>query len=186
MAFDKIKEAFELVAQDGTKKHEHCAGNHAQKHGPYAANHCVRWRTRRSHNVVPVPATATSFPLEDYGLVGLWEKTHKLVVCNLWRKVRLEATRTGFLVVQTGESFEQAKVFKAHAVPRGLCAILINPLKLLANQQEDGDGLLQNIVTNVGKGRRKGLSPDGLRELIEVDNERALDVGALRPGHGNI
>ena len=45
------------------------------------------------------------------------------------------------LVLQTGESFEQAKVFKAHAVPQGLCGHLINALKLLANQQEDGDGL---------------------------------------------
>ena len=53
-------------------------------------------------------------------------------------------------VVQTGESIEQAKVFKAHAVPQGLCANLINTLKLLANQQEDGDGLLQNIVKNLG------------------------------------
>ena len=49
------------------------------------------------------------------------------------------------LVVQTGDSIDQAKVFKGHAVPQGLCANLINALKLLANQQEDGDGLLQNM-----------------------------------------
>ena len=59
------------------------------------------------------------------------------------------------LVVQTGESFEQAKVFSAHAVPQGLCANLINALKLLANQQEDGDGLPQSIVT---KGEQKKVS----------------------------
>ena len=41
--------------------------------------------------------------------------------------------------MQTGDRIEQAKVFKAHAVPQGLCANLINALKLLANQQEDGD-----------------------------------------------
>ena len=46
------------------------------------------------------------------------------------------------LVVQTGESIDQAKVFKAHAVPQGLCANLMNALKLLAHQKEDGDGLL--------------------------------------------
>ena len=40
----------------------------------------------------------------------------------------------GFLVVPTGDSIDQAKVFKAHAVPEGLCAALINALKLLANQ----------------------------------------------------
>ena len=54
-------------------------------------------------------------------------------------------------------------MFKAHAVLQGLCANSINALKLLANQQEDGDGLSQNIVKNLGKGSRKGLT-DGLRE----------------------
>ena len=62
------------------------------------------------------------------------------------------------LVVQTGESVNQAKVFKAHAVPQGLCANLINASKLRANQQEDGDGLIQNIVTNLGERSRKGLT----------------------------
>ena len=44
-----------------------------------------------------------------------------------------------FLVVQTSVSASQAKVFKAHAAPQGLCENLINALKLLANQQKDGD-----------------------------------------------
>ena len=87
------------------------------------------------------------------------------------------------LVVQTGDSIGQAKVFKAHAVPQGLCANLVNSLKLLAHQQEDGDGLSQNIVKDQGQESRKGLT-DGLREFIMVDNERALDVGALRRGTG--
>ena len=85
--------------------------------------------------------------------------------------------------MQTGERVEQAKVFKAHAVPQGLCENLINALKLLANQQEDGYGLLQNIVKNLGKRSRKGLS-DGLRDFIRVENNRASDVGELRRGTG--
>ena len=56
-------------------------------------------------------------------------------------------------------------------------------LKLLANHQEDGDGLSQNIVTNLGKGSRKGLT-DGLRNFIKVDSRRALDVGELHRGTG--
>ena len=59
------------------------------------------------------------------------------------RENTIGSNQTGFLVVQTGDGIDQAKVFKAHAVPQGLCANLINALKLLANQQEDGDGLLQ-------------------------------------------
>ena len=83
----------------------------------------------------------------------------------------------------TGDSIEQAKVFKAHAAPRGLCAYLINALKMLANQQEYGDGLLQNIVKNLGKESRKGLT-NRSREFIKVDNERALGVGSLSWGTG--
>ena len=51
--------------------------------------------------------------------------------------------------------------------------------KLLANYQEDGNGLLQNILKDLGKGSRRGLT-DGLRHFIRVDNEHALDVWALR------
>ena len=87
--------------------------------------------------------------------------------------------------MQTGETFQQTKVFKEHGVPQGLCTNLINALKLLANQQEDGDGLLQNSVTNLGKGSRKGLT-DGLRDFIRLDNDRALDVGELRRGTGTL
>ena len=87
------------------------------------------------------------------------------------------------LVVQTGESVNQAKVFKAQAVPQGLCGNLINALKLPANQQEDGDGFIQNIVTTLGEGSRKGLT-NGLRNFIPVDNHRALQVGHLNEGMG--
>ena len=123
-----------------------------------------------------------SFPLEDYVCRVNAGKTTKwwCAICGekyYWRQPNR------LLVVQTGDSFEQAKVFKANAVPQGLCENLVNALKLLANQQEDGDGLLQNIVTNLGKGSRKGLT-DGLRDFIRVDNHRALDVGELHRGTG--
>ena len=108
------------------------------------------------------------------GLRG--EKPHNLVVCAMrrWREIRLEATENTLLVAQTGDIIEQAKVFNAHAVLHGFCANLINALKLLANQQEDGDGLLPNVVKDLGKESRKGLT-NGLREFSKVDNERALE-----------
>ena len=74
----------------------------------------------------------------------------------------MEATKQA-LVVQTGESVNQAKVFREHAVPQDLCANLINAMKLLANRQEDGDGLIQNIVTNLCEESREGFT-NGLRE----------------------
>ena len=64
-----------------------------------------------------------------------------------------------------------------------LCGNLINALKLLVNQQEDGDGLIQNIVTNFCEGSRRRLTK-GLRVFILVDNHGALEVGHLSEGLG--
>ena len=92
-----------------------------------------------------------SFPLEDYVWWVSGGKTAKwwCAICGEeydWRQPNR------LLVVQTGDSVSQAKVFKAHAVPQGFCGNLINALKLLANQQDDGDGLIQNVVINLGEG----------------------------------
>ena len=86
-------------------------------------------------------------------------------------------------MVQPGTNEEEATVFSGRA-PQGLCENLINVLKLLANQQEDGDGPIQSIVTGLCKRSRKGLT-EGLRNFIQVDNHRALVVGYLREGLGS-
>ena len=112
---------------------------------------------------------------------SLGEKTTKWCAINGEKYDWRQPNR--LLVVQTGDGFEQATACKAHAVPQGLCANLINALKLLANQQEDGDGLVQNIVTSLGKWSKKGLT-DGLREFIKIDNEGALEVGYLNRSTG--
>ena len=91
--------------------------------------------------------------------------------------------QTCFRWCKLAKSVNQAKVFRAHAVPQGHGGNLINALKLLANKQEDGDGLIQNIVTNLREESRKGLT-EGLREFIQIDNHRALEVGHLREGMG--
>ena len=50
------------------------------------------------------------------------------------------------MLVQTGASASQAKVFHAHAVPQNLCENLINAPKLLANQQKDGGSPIQSLL----------------------------------------
>ena len=84
-------------------------------------------------------------------------------------------------MVQLGTDEDEAKVFKAHAAPLGLCDNLINALKLLANQQRDGDGPIQKIVTGL---REKGREPitNGLRSFIASDNYCAVEVGHPRRG----
>ena len=56
-----------------------------------------------------------------------------------------------------------------------------NALKLLANQQKDGDSPIQNIVTGLHERSRRGIM-DGLRSFIRADNHRAVEVGHLRAG----
>ena len=172
-AFDRSKEAFEKVAQDEAEKVSIVqeimlrstdyllriiapVGGQGGVTKSYLCPHCK------------------SFPLEDGSQLGKTTQWWSAICGEKydWRQPNR------LVVVQTRESVEQAKVFKAHAVPQGLCENLINAKKLL-----DVDGLLQNIVKDLGKESRKGLT-DGLREFIEVDNGRALDVGSLRWGTG--
>ena len=84
-------------------------------------------------------------------------QTHKLARAICGEKSDWKAPNR-VLVVQTNESVKPAQVFKAHAVPQGPCGKLINALKLLANQQENGDGLIQSIVANLCDVSRKGIT----------------------------
>ena len=126
-----------------------------------------------------------SFPLENY----VWWVSGRKERDNWWCAICNEKNDwrqpNRLLVVQTGESISQAKVFEAHAVPQFLCGNLIDALKLLANQQECGDGLSRKIMTNRGDGSRKGLT-NGLRDFIKIDNRRALEVGCLNEGMGKL
>ena len=56
---------------------------------------------------------------------------------------------------------------------------MINWLKLLTNQQRDGDSSVESIDTGLREKRRKSIT-DGLRKFIEVDNHGAVNVGGLR------
>ena len=91
-----------------------------------------------------------SFPLEDY---IWWVSGESIQIGAQFVGKKYEWKQPNrLLVVHTGESINKAKVLKAHAVPQGSCGNLLFALKLLANQQEDGDGLFLNNVTNLGVG----------------------------------
>ena len=79
-AFDRVKEAFDWVAKDEVEKMS-IVQEIMFKSTVFAANHCARWRTRRSHNVVPVPKLQ-QFPFGRLRLVVLCPMAR-----NLWRKV---------------------------------------------------------------------------------------------------
>ena len=85
------------------------------------------------------------------------------------------------LVVQIRANADRANVFKAPAAPWGLCDNLVNALKLLANQQKDGDSPIQSIITGLHERSRRGIM-DGLRRFTETDNHSAVNERDLRRG----
>ena len=105
-------------------------------------------------------------------------KAYKLVVSDLCRKIRLALGGANRRKCQPGRGLQSA------CNTQGLCGNLIIALKLLANQQEDGDGLTRNIVTNLCEVSRKGLT-DGLRKFMQDGNHRAPEVGHLSVGLGS-
>ena len=103
-----------------------------------------------------------SFQMEDYMWWVSAGKKHSSWWCAVCGEKYDRRAPNRLLVVQTGESASQAKVFKAHAVPQGLFENLICALKFLANQQEDGGGRILSIATVLCERSRKGIM-EGLR-----------------------
>ena len=124
------------------------------------------------------------FPLYKTTSGCFWSKKRNNLWCGIGKEKYDWKQSNSLFVVQTSEGIYQVEVVKAHAVPQDLCANLINVLNLLANQQEDGDGLIQNIVTNFCEVSKRSLT-NWLREFIQVDNHRAREVGHLKEGLGS-
>ena len=61
-----------------------------------------------------------------------------------------------------------------------MCENLINALKLLANQQKDGDSPIQSIVIGLCERCRKGIMEPEKQK--RVDKHCALGVGHLQEG----
>ena len=97
------------------------------------------------------------FPLKDY----IWSSAHAKKQCNYlcaacggqynWK------VPNRVLVMQDSTDRREAEVFRAHCAPLGVCDTLINALKLLANQQKDGDSPVKSVVTRLMKEAEKEL-----------------------------
>ena len=106
--------------------------------------------------MISVPQLHNSFHLEDnVWWVSAGKKQLQLVVARSVEKEMIGERPTGRPVVQTGVSASQAKVFKVHAAPQGVCENLINALELLANHQKDGDCPVQSSARGLRERSRK-------------------------------
>ena len=80
--------------------------------------------------------------------------------------------------IQLSANANGAKVLKAHAAPLWLCDnLVVNALKLLANQQIDGGSPIQRIVTGLHERIRRGIM-DGLRNFTP---KHQVDPGEEQP-----
>ena len=91
-AFDRIKEAFELVAKDETEKMSIVI---MLRSTDYLRRIIGKLEDKEKSQCHTCARTAT-VSLGRLRMVGLGEKNHTVEVCNLWRKVRLEASEQAF------------------------------------------------------------------------------------------
>ena len=82
------------------------------------------------------------------------------------------------LVTQDSTDPREATVVRAHAALEGTCENVSNAMKLLTNQQKDGDSPVGTTVTGL-RARRRSRIMDGLRKFISEDNHEAVTVGDL-------
>ena len=120
-----------------------------------------------------------SFPPKDF----IWWVSTTKKHCSWWCSGERYEWRAPnrVLVVQLGTSEDGAKVFRGHVVAQGFCVNLINALKLLANQQKDGDSPIQNIIMGL-KEKCRERNTNGLRSFMTSDNYSAVEVGHQRRG----
>ena len=74
----------------------------------------------------------------------------RLVVRDLWRKIQLDTNKQALCGANRRKVMIRPRSSERM---QSLCENLISALNLMAKQQEDGDGLIQNIVTNLCEGR---------------------------------
>ena len=77
-----------------------------------------------------------SFPLEDCMWWVSVGKKHCSWWCAIWEERFERRAPNRLVVVQTGDSASQAKAFKTHAVPQGVCENLIQCTQVVGKPAE--------------------------------------------------
>ena len=109
------------------------------------------------------------------GFIEALEKQCNWVVCGVRRPVQLEGPN-GVLVIQDRADPSDAKVFRAHALPQGVCENVVCAMKLLANLRTGGDNLVDTMFEGLQQQSRLNIT-DELRRCIEVDTHEAVQIG---------
>ena len=116
------------------------------------------------------------FPLEDY----TWWVSAGQKPCSWWcaacgGQYDWRAPNR-ILVIQDSTDHREAKVSRAHSAHQKTRENSTNALKLLTNQQKDGDSPVGTVVAGLLERSRSSIV-DGLRRFISEDNHEAVKVG---------
>ena len=167
----------------GRRAKEHCAADSAEGDEFPEADHRVVGRAGRGHTVVRVPSL-TSVSAGRQNLVGSIghgdsSKKNKKKQSNWWCAAfggQYDWRNPNrVLVMQHSTDRSEAKVFRVHAPPTGVCENLICSLKLQANQHVGGDS---NVEVVEGLQEHSKSRMDELRRFI-VDNHEAVSLFAV-------
>ena len=90
--------------------------------------HRFRWKTFSGGSLLDTERSSAA-GVRSAGVQCNWKVPHRILVKK-----------------QDSTDRREAKVFRAHAARQGVCDNLINALRLLANQQKDGDSPVEMVV----------------------------------------
>ena len=122
-------------------------------------------------------------PLEDcicWVSSGNGDGHKKKKQCRWWCAVcgQYDWRAPNRVLVRQDTEHRNAKVFRARAAPQGKSDNLIHALKLLANQQNDGDSPVGKIAPGLLEKRRRKIM-DGRKLFTAIDNCAAVKIAEL-------
>ena len=117
------------------------------------------------------------FSIEDriwWVTSGRGKKAVQLVVRSMWKTVQLENANR-ILVVQDTTDRREAKVFRAHAAPHGVCDNLING----GSAAREGSDSPVNVPVAGLQERSRLKMTEELGRFIATDNQEAINIEDL-------
>ena len=133
----------------------------------------IRPHSHRSYTVI-----GTRLKISLVGSPPGTERSNATGGAQLVENNTIGGTRTESRISRRERHACDAKVFRAHATLQGICENLINALKLLTSQQDDGDSPMDMFVQGLCEKSWLKIMNE-LRRFITTDNHEAVKCGDL-------
>ena len=136
----KLRECHSEVEQDDEERKNICAADFEEKHGLPGSGSSCQSKDREGWSHCCTHALMSSVPAGDWSTATSFRKRSSAT----GDVPHVSASRIGEIRKESWSSEgntgrREAKVFRAHAPPHGVCDNLVNALELFANQQTGSD-----------------------------------------------